>query len=411
MQFLHRQRTMGCLTSTGSPATREQALQYDASFSVPFTHRLRFTAGALESDNHTLVDLMQPAVAGQPAKVIFFVDELVAHTDATLTQRIKQYVSAHRDRMVMTGPIQLVPGGEDAKNAPRWLEDMLRHVHDAAICRQSYVVVIGGGAVLDSVGLAAALAHRGVRLIRFPTTTLAQADSGVGVKNGINGFGKKNYMGSFAVPWAVINDEDMLRTLSDRDWRCGFVEAVKVACIKDRVYFEQIESGLQGLIERDHAVAMPVIEKSAVWHMKHITQGGDPFEMTAARPLDFGHWAAHKLEQMTWFRLRHGEAVAIGLALDVTYAAMIGMLPQGDADRIIALLDGLGFDLWDEAMRETDELMQGLEEFREHLGGQLTITMLSAIGEPVDVHTIDHDTMIAAIEHLGSGAATSNAKR
>lgn len=379
----------------------------DATFNVSFTHRLRFTSDALAPDNDTLVSVM-PGVANRPARFIVFVDQAVADANPNLTRQIKTYAAAHRDRIEMTGPIERVPGGEDAKNAPRWLEDMLRRIHDAAICRQSYVIVIGGGAVLDSVGLAGALAHRGVRLIRLPTTTLAQADSGVGVKNGINGFGKKNYMGSFAVPWAVINDEQLLRTLSDRDWRCGFVEAVKVACIKDRAYFDQIEAGVDAIAARDHSVAMPIIAQSAAWHMKHITQNGDPFEMTTARPLDFGHWAAHKLEQMTWFRLRHGEAVAIGLAIDVTYAAMTGMLDEADADRVIAVLEGLGFNLFDEAMRETGELMQGLEEFREHLGGQLTVTMLNAIGNPIDVHEIDRDAMIAAIEHLGTGAAATN---
>ena len=301
------------------------ALDWDATFHVSFTHRLRFTAGSFEPSNRTLAEVM-PGVGDRPAKFIVFIDEAVAAASPRLIRQIDAYAAAHRDRLEMTGPIQLVPGGEDAKNAPRWLEDMLRHIHDARICRQSYVIVIGGGAVLDSVGLAAALAHRGVRLIRLPTTTLAQADSGVGVKNGINGFGKKNYMGSFHVPWAVINDQELLRTLSQRDWRCGFVEAVKVACIKERAFFDQIEQRIEGINARDHDVAMPIIARSAAWHIKHITQNGDPFEMTTARPLDFGHWAAHKLEQMTHFELRHGEAVAIGLALDTIYSELAGLL-------------------------------------------------------------------------------------
>jgi 3-dehydroquinate synthase len=382
----------------------------DIDFQVNFTHRLRFTRGWIEASNTTLLDVM-PGVSGRAAKCVFFVDEHFAKANRSVIKDIESYVSAHSDKLTMTSSIEMVPGGEDAKNAPRWLEEMLRRIHDAAICRQSYVVVIGGGAVLDSVGLAAALAHRGVRLIRIPTTTLAQADSGVGVKNGINGFGKKNYMGSFAVPWAVINDEQVLETLSERDWRSGFIEAVKVACIKDGAFFDQIESDVQKIAARDLSVAMPVIETSAKWHLKHITQSGDPFEMTTARPLDFGHWAAHKLEQMTWFRLRHGEAVAIGLALDVTYSAMMGILPQADADRIIAVLEGLGFTLWDQAMDQTEELMQGLEEFREHLGGELTITLLNAIGQPVDVHVIDETVMLAAIEHLGSGAGARTASQ
>ncbi len=375
-------------------------MQIDVPFTVSFTHRLRFTRGTWDPSNLSLLELLPPAVPGRPAKVIVFIDEPVAQANAGLIPQIKAYLAAHADRLVMTGPIQLVPGGEDAKNAPRWLEDMLRHIHDAGICRQSYVIVIGGGAVLDSVGLAAALAHRGVRLVRFPTTTLAQADSGVGVKNGINGFGKKNYMGSFAPPWAVICDEQLLASLGPRDWRSGFVEAVKVACIKDRAFFEDIESSIAGINARDLRAAMPIVQQSALWHLKHITQNGDPFEMTAARPLDFGHWAAHKLEQMTWFRLRHGEAVAIGIAIDVTYAAMKGLLPEDEATRVKDALVALGFDLYDPAMEQTDDLMQGLEEFREHLGGQLTITMLRAIGNPVDVHDIDRAVMTEAIRSL-----------
>ena len=93
------------------------------------------------------------------------------------------------------------------------------------------MVAIGGGAVLDAVGYAAATAHRGVRLIRVPTTVLSQDDSAVGVKNGINAFGKKNFVGSFAPPHAVLNDFDLLRTLQDRDWRAGISEAVKVALL------------------------------------------------------------------------------------------------------------------------------------------------------------------------------------
>jgi len=415
----------------------------DVNFAVQFTHRLRFTHDALSPSNRTLLDVMPAAVPGKAAKVQFFVDDalvggtrggtdkdgsaalsvegsrgaetLTSFADSAcqchpepLLERIHAYVAAHPGRLSMPGEIVTIPGGEDCKNAPRWLEDFLRHIHDAGICRQSYVVVIGGGAVLDSIGLAAAIAHRGVRLVRLPTTTLAQADSGVGVKNGINGFGKKNYMGSFAPPWAVINDDVFLRTLPQRDWRCGFVEAVKVACIKDRAYFEEIEAAADGINRRDHAVAMPIVATSAAWHLKHITAGGDPFEMTTARPLDFGHWAAHKLEQMTWFRLRHGEAVAIGIAIDVTYAAMMGLMAESEANRVKDLLLALGFELYDEALGDGGELLQGLEEFREHLGGRLTITMLREIGKPVDVHEINFGVMREAIKSLtpaGNAAA------
>jgi len=261
------------------------------------------------------------------------------------------------------------------------------------------VLAIGGGAVLDVVGFAAATAHRGVRLVRMPTTTLAQADAGIGVKNGVNAFGTKNFLGSFAVPLAVINDEAFLSTLSDRDWRCGLSEAVKVALIKDQRFFELIEASVPRLARREDAAMRPIVRRSAALHLQHIVTGGDPFELQGARPLDFGHWSAHKLEQMTDFRLRHGEAVAIGVALDVVYSAMTGRLAETEAQRVIEVLERLGFVLYDAAM-EDPALLDGLEEFREHLGGRLTITLLEGIGRPVDVHEIDRDRLAGAIGQL-----------
>src|SRR5204862_2038620 len=130
-------------------------------------------------------------------------------------------------------PPKIVPGGERAKQSPALIAALHADLQRLGIDRQSFVVAIGGGALLDAVGYAAATAHRGVRLIRVPTTVLAQADSGVGVKNGINAFGKKNFLGTFAPPAAVINDSTFLVTLSDREWRSGLAEAIKVALLKD----------------------------------------------------------------------------------------------------------------------------------------------------------------------------------
>ena len=155
---------------------------------------------------------------------------------------------------------------------------MLKVFHAAGLDRRSYVVVIGGGAVLDAVGFAAAIAHRGIRLVRLPTTTLAQADSGVGVKNAVNLFGKKNWIGSFAVPWAVLNDTSLLATLPDRDFIAGFSEAVKVSLLKDPAFFDTICRDAPLIRRRDMAATLPVIRASAEWHRDHITKGGDPFE-------------------------------------------------------------------------------------------------------------------------------------
>jgi 3-dehydroquinate synthase len=273
-------------------------------------------------------------------------------------------------------------------------------VNDHDLDRRSYVIAIGGGAMLDAVGYAAAIAHRGIRLVRLPTTTLAQADSGVGVKNAINYFGKKNWVGTFAVPWAVINDSALLQTLPDRDFQLGFSEAVKVALLKDREEFEWLCANADRIRRRDMRAANRAIYHSCVLHLRHITAGGDPFEMLEARPLDFGHWSAHKLEPMTGYQIRHGEAVAIGVAIDCFYSSLKLGFPPPDALRVCRCLQALGLQLWHDELQPVDRLLDGLEEFRQHLGGRLTITMLRGIAEPINVHEIDTAVMKAAIQQL-----------
>ncbi|MEZ6127284.1 MAG: 3-dehydroquinate synthase [Planctomycetaceae bacterium] len=371
---------------------------FDVPFEVRLTHRLRFTEDVFGKDSDVLLNLLEVSESQVP-RVQFWVDENVAQANPDLRQRIHRFCTQHRNSLQLSGNIQVAPGGEDVKNDIHVIERMLKCFHHADLDRRSYVVVIGGGAVLDAVGFAAAIAHRGIRLIRIPTTTLAQGDSGIGVKNSINLFQKKNWVGTFAVPWGVINDRKLLETLSDRDFRCGFSEAVKVALLKDAHFFDQIDRQASA-IRRRQDECWPVIEASARWHLQHITQSGDPFEMLEARPLDFGHWSAHKLETMSDFTLRHGEAVAIGVAVDTVYSSLAHGLPAEDAERVLGCLERLGLLLDHPALQRTEELFVGLEEFRQHLGGRLTVTMLDGIGQPINVHSIDHVLMKSAIDHV-----------
>jgi len=364
-------------------------------FTVRFVHRLRMTDDIFGADEGVLQELIASS-EGRIPRVQFWIDQNVVDANPQLPQRIQSFCRRHRDSMELTGSLQFVPGGEDVKNDVHIVERMLKCFHHADLDRRSYVIVIGGGAVLDAVGFAAAIAHRGIRLIRLPTTTLAQADSGIGVKNSINLFHKKNWIGTFAVPWGVINDKGLLSSLSPRDFTCGFSEAVKVALLKDADFFDRIYRDAEQIRQRGDC-CWPVIAESARWHLRHIASGGDPFEMQEARPLDFGHWSAHKLETMTDFDLRHGEAVAIGVAIDSLYSARVHGLSASDAEKILDCLSRLGLLIPHEALSRTDELFAGLEEFRQHLGGRLTITMLRGIGDPIDVHEIDRSIMRQAI--------------
>ncbi|WP_435022425.1 3-dehydroquinate synthase [Tundrisphaera sp. TA3] len=373
-----------------------QGRRVDSPFAVTFHHRLRYTDDVLGQDRGALVEVLEPS--GQsPAKVQIFVDSHVADARPEILPTLAGIIEDHPDRCTLAGEVRVVPGGESIKNDRDELDRILRAFNDTDLDRRSYVVVAGGGAVLDAVGFAAAVAHRGIRLVRLPTTTLAQADSGVGVKNAVNFFGKKNWMGAFAVPWAVINDAGLLSSLPDRDFIAGFSEAVKVALLKSPKVFDQLCRGAGRIRRRDLSVAMPMIRASVEFHLAHIAEGGDPFEALEARPLDFGHWSAHKLEPMTGFAVRHGEAVAIGVAIDAIYSSLAIGLPWDDSARILRCLSDLGFTLGHPMLRDVGPLLDGLEEFRQHLGGRLTVTMLRAVGDPVDVHEIDRDLMREAI--------------
>jgi len=379
----------------------------DASFDVPFVHRLRFTQDVLTSDSHVLTDLMETS-PDQVARAQFWVDQQVLAARPDLPQRIRRLMAPRAAHLELVGNVQVVPGGEEVKNDIHVLERVLKVLNAADLDRRSYVVVIGGGAVLDAIGFATSIAHRGLRLIRLPTTTLAQADSGIGVKNAVNLFHKKNWIGTFSVPWGVINDVGLLKTLPDRDYRCGFAEAVKVALLKDRQFFEEIAQQTSVIAARDTDTASSVIARSAEWHLRHITQAGDPFEFLEARPLDFGHWSAHKLEALTNYELRHGEAVAIGLAIDTVYSHLQHGLPKSEVHAILSCLRQLGFDLDHPLLHNTDLLFAGLEEFRQHLGGRLTLTMLQRIGQPVDIHEVDLKVMTTAIAQLSSDRANAS---
>ena len=371
---------------------------------VDFEYPVYFTTGVVNPSNLLLRDVVARSADQTPSRMIVVLDSGLVDHDPDLSDRIAEYARRHKTVLQLVAPVVIVPGGETVKNDPRHVDAIHHAINDAGLCRHSYVVAIGGGAVLDAAGYAAATAHRGIRLIRVPTTVLAQDDSAMGVKNGINAFGKKNYLGTFAPPFAVINDIAFLRTLPDRHWRAGVSEAIKAALIKDRGFFDYLEEHAAALKARDLTPMEQVIRRCAQLHLTHIATGGDPFELGSSRPLDFGHWSAHKLEQLTDHRLGHGEAVAIGIALDTTYSYLAGFLPEDDWRRIISLLPALGLSVyvpelgWHlDADDHPSSVLRGLDEFREHLGGSLTILMLRSIGAPFDVHEIRRDVMIRSI--------------
>jgi 3-dehydroquinate synthase len=368
------------------------------SFSVPFHYAIHFTNGLFKTQNPLLKEVLGNDFS-YPKKILFFIDEEVSKGHPQLVTEIQEYCATHLNNFdSCDGPV-IIPGGEQVKNGGASMDLVLNKINRHGVDRQSYVIAIGGGAVLDMVGYVASIAHRGVRHIRIPTTVLSQNDSGIGVKNSINAFGKKNFLGNFAPPYAVLNDFNFLETLNDRDWRSGISEAIKVALIKDIDFFNFIRIHAEDLRNRKIEPMKQLIHRCAEMHMEHIG-GSDPFEMGSSRPLDFGHWAAHKLEQMTHYKLRHGEAVAIGIAMDTVYSYLSGMISKTACEKVTELIKELGFKLYIPEMKDTGALINGLKEFKEHLGGNLTIMLLSELGQGMEVHVMNPDIITESISLL-----------
>lgn len=394
-------------TATTTPGASPSV--YWQEFAVPFRYPVHFTEGLFEPRNPLLADVMTMLEPGRRHRALLFVDDGVAAALPGLVGSIAGYAGHHADRIDLVAPPIPVTGGEKIKSELYFIEQMQQALYDHHIDRHSYVIAVGGGAVLDAAGLVAATTHRGVRHIRVPTTVLAQNDSGVGVKNGVNLHGSKNFVGTFAPPFAVLNDLDFVAALPPRDKIAGMAEAVKVALIRDRAFFQWLEGNADRLALFERAAMAAMIRRCAELHMRQIAHGGDPFETGSARPLDYGHWSAHKLESMTRHHLRHGEAVAIGIALDTRYSVRRGLLAAGEDERVCWLLEHLGFRLWHPALEKAGPqglaVMAGLQEFREHLGGELTITLLAEIGVGVEVHEIDEPLMAECIAWLKSREA------
>lgn len=392
---------------SGGAENKRQGGCYLQRFKVPYEYPVYFTRDLFRPTDPLLAQVLRRSGEVLRPRVLAYVDDGLSAANPGLVPAVQAYLTRRSDVCELVRPPMTVPGGERTKNGWNVVQSIMATIGHAHLCRHSFVLAIGGGSVLDMVGFAASLVHRGIRLIRVPTTVLGQCDAGVGVKNGMDEHGMKNFVGTFAPPFAVLVDFDFLRTLEPKYWTGGIAEAFKVALIKDARLFAYLCKHATELRRRNETAIEHVVKRTAVLHLDHIRRGGDPFEFGAARPLDFGHWAAHKLEVLSNYRLGHGQAVAIGIALDSCYAASQGLLTTAQRDRILEALIATGLPTWDDLLDEKGEggehvILKGLDEFREHLGGRLTITLPCGIGHKTEVHDIDRSAMNACIAFLKS---------
>jgi len=374
---------------------------YDQRLTVAFDFPVIFTRQVFAPGNAALANAIDRKGGARPHRVIAYVDGGVE----PLVPAVAGYFAAHRAVAELVLPPQIVTGGEATKSGWTQVRQIMTTLGEQRLCRHSVVVIVGGGGVLDMVGFAASLVHRGLRVVRVPTTVLGQNDAGVGVKTGMNEHGQKNFVGTFAPPFAVLNDVTLLTTLPDREWVGGIAEAFKVALIKDAAFFDWLCGAAARLRARDLDAMEQLIRRCAELHLDHIRTSGDPFEQGSARPLDYGHWSAHRLEVLSGFTLGHGQAVAVGLALDSYYASRQGFISAADLERLLRGLTASGLPVWHELLERT-EVLDGLEQFREHLGGELTLAMPAGVGRLQQIHAVDRAVIADGIRYLKSWRST-----
>lgn len=371
------------------------------SFQVKFNYKIIFTNDIFNIKNSNLIKILNIT---NKKKIIIFIDKNIHKINKDLTEKIQEYFKFNEKYLNLVCKPVLITGGEKIKNHYTLVKYAYNLIDKYKICRQSYVLAIGGGTLQDLIGFVASTAHRGIRLIRIPTTTLSQDDSGVGVKNGINFNNKKNFIGCFSTPYAVINDFSLLNSLTNENFLEGFSEAIKVSLIKNKKLFFTIKDNTNKILNRDKKITEKIIYECAKMHAHHISKKGDPFELKSSRPLDFGHWSAHKIESLSKYKISHGKSVSIGIALDCTYSYLLKILKKIEWKNIITTLTRLKLPIYSKELSNTENtkhsIFNGLEEFREHLGGKLTITLIKNIGEKIETHHINKDVYIKSIKLL-----------
>ena len=377
------------------------------TFNQAYHYPVCFTRDIFNTANPALINILAGESQARPRKIMVMIDDGLTNQNPQLLNDIAQWFEFHKDLVCLAWEPMVFPGGEQVKNSWDHVHRATKTMDDSGIDRHGVVIAMGGGALLDMAGFSASIFHRGIQLVRVPTTTLAQNDAGIGVKNGINQYGKKNCIGTFYLPIAVINDYDFLGTLPFEHFIGGVAEAFKIALIRDKSFFLFLEKNSALLKQRDPKAIEETIERCAWLHIDHIAHSGDAFETGSSRPLDYGHWSAHKLEMLSGFSMGHGQAVSIGIALDSYYAWQMSLMSRAELDRVITSLINCGLPVWSEYLEATDpsgrlEIENGLEEFRQHLGGRLTFTMPHGIGEKCERHEMDFDVVRQGIAFLKS---------
>lgn len=270
------------------------------------------------------------------------------------------------------------PPGEISKHI-QTVEAIIEKMEEAFLGRDSIIIALGGGTVGDIAGFAAAIFKRGIKVVHIPTTTVAQADSSVGGKTGVDSARSKNAFGAFWQPAGVYIDAATLKTLDELQYRAGLVESVKHALIADAEYFDFLEGNIDKILERDLVVLEKIAESNC--RIKAAVVEEDPTEKNKRRILNYGHTVGHAVESASDYKLLHGEAVAIGIIAAARIETEMGQLKDNRFSRIQDILLKLEMPTIIPSEIKKEKVIEIMRHDKKAVGGRIKFVLLEEIGK------------------------------
>ena len=375
--------------------------RFDVRIPTDYMYKVQYQAGLIEKYGSLLVE------------------EMGKQTVAVLSDsRVnKLYGEAFMEsfRKVGIDPgLLVVPEGETSKSMETFAS-LLERMAELRFDRRAILVNFGGGVITDLGGFVASAYMRGISYTNFGTSLLAQLDSCVGGKVAVNARVAKNMIGSFYHPGHVAGDPGLLKTLSFRDYKSGLAEGIKVAIIMSPELFEILEQEHEKIRKRDPAILVKVVGMAAELKMNMISK--DPYENDLRRPLNFGHTIGHPIEtEFAYKKIRHGEAVGIGMGVSTVVARNKGILPEDVAERIFDMLHAYGLLGFSEPINP-DNVVEHVRYVRLIRANQLHFVVPKMIGDVEITNDISNTDLVKGFEDYeevvcrrngtGDGAASS----
>ncbi len=376
-----------------------------ASVELSARHDLavRVTRDVLSPRNPDLLELLRRREPAARHRAFFVVDSGVAAARPDVPAAVEAYARAHSASLVLAGAPLIVQGGDAVKARGEVCDWIRARLTGAGIDARSHVVIVGGGALLDCAGFAAATLHGGIRVTRVPTTLAAQVSSAWSCDSAVHACGRRDWMRAAQAPFAVAIDPRWLASLPENERRCGLAEALRVAALGDPRLFHWLCDRTEALAAFDRRAIETLTRWCARLQWERL-RGQDPAHPGDGRAAGLGRWAGYALRALADDAGNEEEA-SIGLAVDVLLSVVLTGLAPEAAKAALEAMTALGLPLWHEALGRSDDegrpaLIAGLAELREREGGAPSVTLLSALGRPARSDCVGAEALAAVLEAL-----------